>query len=211
MADNTTSNFNLLVKLLKMTTSSNDGEAITAMRKANEQASKFGGWERILLGQITIVEDPFEKIATPESYGGGFSRGMNAPPKPKPSDFDRNRQGHPASPAAPTPPPPRAAHPSGFTATPQSPSSRPSRAGSWSQTPIGLSVRSNKFSGSCFCCGTFVNSHDGGIFKPHDHNPSATTDWKIICSKCNAIGSSTVPSRPAKRQRASTSDILNGL
>jgi hypothetical protein len=42
-------NLTLLIKLLKMTTSSHDAEALLAIRKANEQLAKFGGdWERLL-------------------------------------------------------------------------------------------------------------------------------------------------------------------
>jgi hypothetical protein len=60
-------NLTLLIKLLKMTTSSHDAEALLAIRKANEQLAKFGGdWERLLRSRITIIgADPFSAIAEP--------------------------------------------------------------------------------------------------------------------------------------------------
>lgn len=59
-------NLGLLIKLLKMTTSTSDAEALSAMRKANEQLAKFGGdWERLLLGKVKIIADPFSSIQAP--------------------------------------------------------------------------------------------------------------------------------------------------
>lgn len=60
-------NLSLLIKLLKLTTSQSDAEALSAIRKANEQLSKFGGdWESLLRRHITIIgADPFASIPTP--------------------------------------------------------------------------------------------------------------------------------------------------
>lgn len=59
-------NLDLLIKLLKMTTSSNEGEVLVAIRKANEQLRKFGGdWERLLKGKVTVIGDPFANVAPP--------------------------------------------------------------------------------------------------------------------------------------------------
>lgn len=83
MSDGKTSlNLELLIKLLKLTTSSNDGEALMASRKANEVLAKFGGdWEALLRGKVTVIADPFAAAAPP-------------PPKHAPP---------PAAPKAPTP------------------------------------------------------------------------------------------------------------
>ncbi|HEY0724706.1 MAG TPA: hypothetical protein VGD41_12090, partial [Pyrinomonadaceae bacterium] len=86
-------NLPLLIKLLKMTTSSNDGEALMAIRKANEQLKKFGGdWEALLRGKVTMITNPFA--------GGGINSAPDlsqvrrssgppphpgAPPKPQPA------------------------------------------------------------------------------------------------------------------------------
>lgn len=62
----TSLNLELLIKLLKLTTSSNDGEALLASRKANEVLGKFGGdWEALLRGKVTVIADPFAAAATP--------------------------------------------------------------------------------------------------------------------------------------------------
>lgn len=56
----------LLVKLLKMTTSSNDGEALVAVRKANQLLAEAGwDWDRVMAGKITVVGDPFAGLARP--------------------------------------------------------------------------------------------------------------------------------------------------
>lgn len=56
----------LLVKLLKMTTSQNDGEALTAIRKANDLLASAGwDWDRLMAGKITVVGDPFANLGDP--------------------------------------------------------------------------------------------------------------------------------------------------
>jgi hypothetical protein len=71
----------LLIKLLKLTTSNNDSEALAAMRKANEQLPKLGGdWEKLLLGQVKVVADPFANLqAAPKPHVA-----ETAKPKPAP-------------------------------------------------------------------------------------------------------------------------------
>jgi hypothetical protein len=59
-------NLPLLIKLMKLTSSPNDSEALSAVRKANEQLAKFGGdWERLLLGKVTVIADPFVGVPPP--------------------------------------------------------------------------------------------------------------------------------------------------
>lgn len=73
----------LLLKLLKMTTSSNDAEALVAIRKVNELLTSSGwDWDKFVAGKIRIVENPFKNLGTPprrEGVSGGF-----APPPPPP-------------------------------------------------------------------------------------------------------------------------------
>lgn len=53
--------FSKLVKLLGMTGSANDAEALAFMRAANAQLVKLGWtWEKLLMQKVTIVEDPFQ-------------------------------------------------------------------------------------------------------------------------------------------------------
>jgi hypothetical protein len=73
MATEELPNLVLLIKLMKLTASSNDSEALLAIRKANEQLVKFGGdWERLLKGKVTVIGDPFESVVAPrESHKHG--------------------------------------------------------------------------------------------------------------------------------------------
>jgi hypothetical protein len=82
MASEELPNLGLLIKLMKLTSSSNDSEALLAVRKANEQLVKFGGdWEKLLLGKVTVIGDPFESVAPPKQQ----PRYTNAaPPPPNP-------------------------------------------------------------------------------------------------------------------------------
>lgn len=84
--------FSTLIKLMKMTTSSNDAEALVAMRKANALLKEsFGGdWEALLRQKVTIINDPFEGMQAPppKSYvnTAGQPRPMNpgrVPPRNK--------------------------------------------------------------------------------------------------------------------------------
>lgn len=94
MTDKDPPNLGLLIKLMKLTASPNDAEALLAVRKANEQLLKFGGdWERLLTGRVTITGDPF--LATPVPTQTWTNRRQaTAPARPQPR------------PAAPPPPPP---------------------------------------------------------------------------------------------------------
>lgn len=77
-------NLGILIKLLKMTTSSNDGEALNAIRMANHALSKFGGdWERLLRGKVTVIgADPFDKIPDPPRAAPKPQPAYRAPPPP---------------------------------------------------------------------------------------------------------------------------------
>jgi hypothetical protein len=78
-----------------MTTSSNDGEALTAMRKANELLASAGwDWDKLISGKIRIVEDPFKNLgnpsaARPHTHTNGTTPPASgippsAPPRPAP-------------------------------------------------------------------------------------------------------------------------------
>lgn len=75
----------LLIKLLRMTTSDNDPEALAALRKANALLVSAGwDWERLIHSKIRIIEDPFKNLGTPSAparaaNGSGFAR-----PQPQP-------------------------------------------------------------------------------------------------------------------------------
>lgn len=68
-----------LIKLMRMTTSSNDGEALSAIRLANRMIDSWkGDWEKILSGKITVIGDPFANVSVK-------APSRNAPPPPKPT------------------------------------------------------------------------------------------------------------------------------
>lgn len=104
-------NFELVIKLLKMTTSSNDAEALVAVRKANDAVKRAGwDWERLLRGKVTVIADPFSgpTAAAPSDI---YSRGNRPPPptpprRPAPTPPPRP-QAPPQPRYSPPPPPPK--------------------------------------------------------------------------------------------------------
>lgn len=98
-----------LIKLMKMTTSANDGEALTAVRMANAALARDGhDWETLLRGKITIVADPFAKD---DSFtfpaNARKPKGWQPAPAPRPTPKPQPAP-QPQKPAyAPPPPRPR--------------------------------------------------------------------------------------------------------
>jgi hypothetical protein len=99
-------NLDKLIKLLKLTTSPNDAEALLAARKANEVLGNFGGdWEALLLSKVTIIADPFDNLppmpparsASPQAASPQAQAPFGTPPRP---------QTVPPRPSPPPPPPP---------------------------------------------------------------------------------------------------------
>lgn len=79
----------LLVKLLKMTTSAVDAEALVAMRKANQLLADAGwDWDKLMAGKITVVGDPFANLGDPtpkvETYAEPAPRYKPQPTSPPP-------------------------------------------------------------------------------------------------------------------------------
>lgn len=75
-----------LIKLMLMTTSPNDGEALVAMRKANSWLrSANADWEMILRGKVTLVTDPFAGLDAPPQRVPAYAPRPSAPPPPRPA------------------------------------------------------------------------------------------------------------------------------
>ena len=75
----------LLIKLMGMTGSSNDAEALVALRKANELLASAGwDWERVLRGKISVkvFEDPFKNTSMPKPKAAGSPPTKKAPSPP---------------------------------------------------------------------------------------------------------------------------------
>lgn len=154
-----------LIKLLAMTTSSSDGEAAVAMRKANQLlADKLGGdWGDLLRGKVTVVEDPFRDLA-PISERDVRRPGTATPP-----------------PASPPPPPQRPPqYHWGGRPQPQTPPPRP--ASPPPTPPSGKSIR-NRFAGPCSQCGGSVDIGVGYAVKP-----PGSKRWHVECAPCHNLG-----------------------
>ena len=145
----------LLLKILRMTTSDNDNVALNALRRANEFLSKNGwDWDKLINAKIRIAADPFSNLETPQSYNG--SRHHTAPtPPPRPQ--------------APTPQPPPRPRPAPQPPKPAAP----------------LSNRDNMYAGWCYCCGDPVAAKAGWIFDPSTKNRSAKSKLQVLCHTCN--------------------------
>lgn len=130
-------NLPLLIKLLKMTTSSNDGEALMAIRKANEQLKKFGGdWEALLRGKVTMITNPFAGNPSGPDLSqvrrsSGPPPSPSAPPKPQPAPQPQPQPFHGYRKPQPQPQPrPQAAKTT--AAKPQAAKAAPKKAPSFS-------------------------------------------------------------------------------
>jgi hypothetical protein len=68
---NNTLNIQMLIKLLRMTESSHDGEVLNAARMANALLNKHNvNWDEALRGQVPMVDaDPFATIPDPKPKG----------------------------------------------------------------------------------------------------------------------------------------------
>jgi len=83
----------LLLKLLKMTTSASDGEALVAIRKVNKMLVDNGwDWDKFVNAKIKIVENPFVGLGTPtRGVPTGNGPAYKPPPPPRPAPPPRAR------------------------------------------------------------------------------------------------------------------------
>lgn len=97
--------FDLLIKMLGMTSSDNENQALVALRKANDLAAKLGGWDAILRGKvkITVLADPFASMNIPKATTGHYAP---MPPVP-PTRPVRTPPQQPKASPPPTQPPPQ--------------------------------------------------------------------------------------------------------
>lgn len=87
MADTPADSFDLrrLIKFMGLTGSSNDGEALAALRMANRECSKIGkSWSEILSGKVTVVADPFASMPEPPTREAVRPPRTSPPPAPPP-------------------------------------------------------------------------------------------------------------------------------
>lgn len=160
------SNLDLLVKLLGMTQSSSDNEALLATRKANQYVKEKLNttWEDLLKGRVTMVADPFNSRPAPE-VNSTKPPPMYAPrPQPTPAPqpaytpaYQTPRRPRPQPPQPQRPdPPPRAPAPdlgTGFQAR-----------------------RENRFSGKCMTCLRPVPAGKGWL-----SGQNSAGQFQIVC------------------------------
>jgi len=166
----------LLLKLLKMTTATNDGEALVAIRKANSVLTSAGwDWDKLIAGKIKVVADPFASMPASNPYEGRMGRQPKPPPPTPPRRPAQPPFTPPPRPRPPPPPPP----------------------------PVAKinSTKTNIYQGWCYCCGDAVLAQTGFIFDPHDHNSGARSKWQIVCRACNSAPHPVIATTAAPRQR----------
>lgn len=170
----------LLIKLLSMTESTSDNEALMAVRKANQLLRSAGWtWEALVRAKIKVIEDPFKNVFDPSTSQQERRKPAAPPPPPPPRSPPQQPRGwNPAPPPPPPPPPP------------------PRR-------PISLSTKKNLYRNSCYCCGIMVEADQGFIIQPSQHNPRAPSKWEVVCSTCNT-GSFVGPTKAKRTLGAST-------
>ena len=154
----------LLVKLLGMTASSNDGEALVAIRKANRLLAEAGwSWDQLIRGKITIVEDPFNRLDDIFSQPAVTATPPTTPRRPA---------AQPTPPPRPGPPRPPFVQDVPFTAS--------------NRQRIGIAP--NKFLARCYCCGVEVVTGAGFWFRPDGLNPAAPNKIHVVCTPCSTTG-----------------------
>lgn len=209
MADEQLPKEELLRKMLNMTTSDNDGQALVAIRKANALLSAAGwSWDKLLAGKIKIVESPFKNVPNPGKPTPVYSQPQA---KPAPMPVRSPRPTHSAGAG-------RMWQYSNFSDSWESvldPSYAAQRqreeaqaAAAAAQQRRGLRLnRTNMYANHCYCCGDYVKNQDGFIMKPKDFNPSAPDKWAIVCTPCNNSCSPDrwgVSEKPAARNTGQT-------
>lgn len=220
----------LLIKLMGMTGSSNDGEALVALRKATDLLNSAGwDWRRLIEGKIKVIEDPFKSVSKPKNpargedvtvrNGGSFGFSIRRTTAPQ------------------APPPPQApwvGQPTWHVQTPEHQYFNPLHR-CWQKMPyvapaapvdqwgVGgktvtnaqaptkhrFGVGKNKYGGPCYCCGTDTPPQMGMWFKPGNHNPSALMKNVVICDVCDADSKTKIPNRAApSKAGASLQDLF---
>lgn len=160
-------NLDLLVKLLRLTTSGHDGEALSAMRKANAQLDRLDlDWEQLLKGKVTMVADPF--MGRNEHAHVSTKAPPNDRPRPQPTPPPQ------AQPQAYTPPP----RPQGVKPKPQWTSTPDINTSSPANSPAPESRRMNLFAGKCTTCLRNVPAGKGYLA-----GKNSAGQFQVVCGR----------------------------
>lgn len=206
-----------LIKLMGMSTSTNDGEALNALRMATKLLNEAGwDWRRLIEGKIKVIADPFASVPRPQNNVSDYGEKSSAPPPPR-------------RPAAAPPPPPPPAWQNATVWSHKTPihshwnpdlkvwQPRPYVApaapvntwganipGANQPTKHNFGIGKNKYGGPCYCCGTDTPPQMGMWFKPGAHNPSALMKNFVICDVCDANPKTKIPDRAAPIKAGAT-------
>lgn len=75
MSNTKASDFEIFIKLMMMAQSPNDGEALTALRKANAKLASINrNWEELLRGKVTTIEFPDVPMGGDLKTSGGGTK-----------------------------------------------------------------------------------------------------------------------------------------
>jgi type II secretory pathway pseudopilin PulG len=173
-----------LIKVLLMTTSDNNSEALAALRAANKMLRTANtDWEKLLRGKVTVVADPFADIPAPPRPATDFSHNSRptVPSRPQP-DYSVSPPPYQQSRPAPT-----------YTRpTPRAPHSYSPQAARRNNT--------NSFNGYCYNCNDPVDAGYGAL-----RDVSGRTH--VFCEDCNfrvangSLSMSTVIQNSAARKK----------
>jgi hypothetical protein len=173
----------LLIKMMGMTTSDNDGQALVALRKANKLLADNGwSWEKLIQGKVKVVENPFANAANPFGDRDRVVQRQGPIPTPRPDPVFR------PAPAAPKPSAPKSY---------------------WATTANPLSTVRNRFPDHCYGCGLEQLPGKGWLFDPWNFVPTAQSKWRVVCDSCNNGGRAIYsrPEPPIKGKKPSVSDL----
>lgn len=205
----------LVIKLMKMTTSQNDSEALAALRQANKRLLAAGwDWEALLTAKVTIVADPFGSIEAPTASPQSYSK-PQAPQRPAPAA--PSYQPPPQASYSPNKPSQKAYQRAKLQAAYNAPAAAQAQAAAQysykpSTTPKQPSPKvgsktPNQQDDNCWCCGQRVEAWKGAAFVPGHYNSSHHSQKETICEPCNQSAALSVPLKRAKRKGQTLTDL----
>lgn len=205
-------NLGKLIKLLKMTTSSNDSEAIAFMRRANLELEKFGGdWESLLRGKVTVIGDPFDGVEAPKHHTTVTKEPYRTAPPTAPTR-QAPRQPHPSSvQAASSWQQADAAAMAQKSAIAKAQADAKARLDAKTKTDADAArtrtqPRTNLYAAKCRVCGTSVPVGAGFLI-------GTTNGWRVECFGCHKGQTSQAQAAPhgGRKRGAFSLDTLANI
>lgn len=188
-------NLDLLIKLLMMTTSPNDSEALLAIRKANAQLERFHtSWEQFVKQRITVAADPFAQPLSqsqPQEAPPAARPAPTAAPRPSPSTFQAPPSSRGGRKPTPQPQPTVYSQPS---PQPQSEYDYPTGA-----------PRPNIHPGYCYDCQRKLEKDDGILWR----KSNKTGKWHLRCAP--GFGCQVASYQQRGRRPKTSAEVIDDL